>query len=174
MEREGIPGDASILIYLAQADAFEAAARCVGSILVPPSVWREAGDDGERIGAVEVPRIRAAAEAGSLRRVELSEREEALAAAIAGSGRLGSGESEVIALATRGGQAIVDEGRAARVAEARGITVVSTLFLPVIGRRAGVLQEREAIDFLRRLAVVIGPRAEVVYTIEQHLRIEEQ
>jgi predicted nucleic acid-binding protein len=174
MEPEGIPGDASILIYLAKADAFQVAHSCVGTILVPPSVWREAVDEGERIGAVEVPRIRTAAEAGWLRRVELSEREEVLAATIAGVDRLGVGESEVIALAGRGGWAILDEGRAARVAEARGIKVVSTLFLPVVGRRARTLEEDEAIDLLRRLAVVIGPRAEVVYAIEQHLRMEQR
>ena len=174
MTQEGIPGDASTLIYLAKADAFEAARRCVGTILVPPSVWREAVDQGERIGAVEVPRIRAAAEGEALRRVELTEREEVLAATIAGVDHLGVGESEVIALSSRGGWAIVDEGRAARVAEARGITVVSTLFLPVVGRRADAFGADEAIELLQRLAVVIGPRAEVVYAIEQQLRIEEQ
>jgi predicted nucleic acid-binding protein len=104
--------------------------------------------------------------------VGLSKREEALAAAIAGADRLGAGESEVLALAMRIGRAIVD-GRAARVAEARGITVRSTLFLPVLGRRSGALDEEQAVELLRRLAIVIGPRAEVVYRIEQHLRTEE-
>jgi len=170
---EGVPGDASTLIYLAKADVFEPAQQCVSTILVPPSVWREAVDEGERIGALEIPRIRSAADAGSIRLVELSEREEALAAAIAGADRLGHGESEVVALAMRIGRAIVDEGRAARVAEARGITVVSTLFLPVLGRRSGALDEEQAVELLRRLAIVIGPRAEVVYAIEQHLRTEE-
>jgi predicted nucleic acid-binding protein len=110
---------------------------------------------------------------GPARLVGLSKREEALAAAIAGADRLGAGESEVLALAMRIGRAIVDEGRAARVAEARGITVRSTLFLPVLGRRSGALDEEQAVELLRRLAIVIGPRAEVVYRIEQHLRTEE-
>lgn len=170
---EGIPGDASTLIYLAKANVFECVQQCVSTILIPPSVWREAVDEGERIGALEVPRIRAAADAGSLQHVPLSEAEEALAAAIAGADRLGPGESEVLALALRVGEAIVDEGRAARVGEARGITVVSTLFLPVLGRRSGALDEEQSIELLRRLAIVIGPRAEVVYAIEQHLRLEE-
>jgi predicted nucleic acid-binding protein len=170
---EEIPGDASTLIYLAKADVFEAAQHCVPTILVPPSVWREAVDEGERIGALEIPRIRAAADTGSLRLVELSEREEALASAIAGAERLGAEESEVLALAMRVGRAIVDEGRAARVAEARGVTVVSTLFLPVLGRRKGALDQEQAVELLRKLAIVIGPRAEVVYAIEQHLRTEE-
>ena len=168
-----IPGDASTLIYLAKADVFELARKCVPAILVSPAVWREAVVEGERIGALEVPRIRAALEAGSLEAVELSAPEAALADTIAAVDRLGSGESEVLALAMQVGQAMVDEGRAARVAEARGITVVSTLFLPVVGRRSGNLGEEEAIEFLRRLAIVIGPRAEVVYAIEQNLRTEE-
>ncbi len=120
---EGIPGDASTLIYLAKANVFERAHQCVSTILVSPSVWREAVDQGERIGALGIPHIRAAADAGSLRLVELSEREEALASAIAGADRLGAGE--------------------------------------------------QAVELLWRLAIVIGPRAEVVYAIEQHLRTEE-
>lgn len=170
---EGTPGDASTLIYLAKADVFELAHSCVSTILVPPSVWREAVDEGERIGALEVQRVRDAADAGSLRLVELSQSEEVLATAIAGTERLGGGESEVLALAARTGRAIVDEGRAARAAEARGITVISTLFLPVVGRRAGHLDVEQALDLLRRLAVVIGPRADVVYAIERHIRTEE-
>src|SRR2546430_13424847 len=102
---EGIPGDASTLIYLAKANVFERAHQCVSTILVSPSVWREAVDQG---GAQEIPRIRAAADAGSLRLVQLSEREEALAAAIAGADRLGAGESEGLALATRIRRAIGD------------------------------------------------------------------
>ncbi|MDQ2910863.1 MAG: hypothetical protein M3R39_07600 [Actinomycetota bacterium] len=170
---QGIPPDASTLIYLAKADAFQQAQRCVQTILVAPSVWREAVDEGERIGAVEVPRIRAARDDGSLRLVSLSQGELADAASIAAGHRLGAGESEVLALGTRLRRAIVDEGRAARVADALGIESYSTLFLPVLGRRRGGLDEEEAMSLLHRLAIVIGPRAEVVLAIERHLRTEK-
>jgi predicted nucleic acid-binding protein len=166
---DDVPADASTLIYLAKADAFEAAALCVPGILVPPSVWREAVDEGERIGALEVPRIRGAA---AIRRVELSGAERALAKTLAAEHRLGSGESEVLALARPIRQAIIDEGRAARVAKALGIVPFSTLFLPVLGRRADTLGREDAVALLHRLAIVTGARADVVFVIEQELRKE--
>ena len=170
MSQEELPADASTLIYLAKADAFDEAAACVAGILVPPSVWREAVDEGERIGAIEVPRIRDATAARLLQRVDPSAAELALASVLAGQYRLGAGESEVLALGKPIGRAIVDEGRAARVAQSLGIVPVSTLFLPVLGRRAGALDGDEAIGFLRRLAVVMGARAETVFAIEKELR----
>jgi predicted nucleic acid-binding protein len=170
MEQEELPGDASTLIYLAKSDGFGEATRCVGGILVPPSVWREAVDDGERSGYSDVPRITHAEQAGFLRRVGLRDDIEAVAATIASQHRLGLGESEVLALGYRTGRAIVDDGRAARVAERLGIDPVSTLFLPVLGRRTESLTESDALVFLRRLAVAANARAETVYVIEQFIR----
>lgn len=167
-----LPCDASTLIYLAKADAFSEAVRCVGPLVVTPSVWREAVEEGERIGAPEVPRIREAEMEGLLHRVDLDETEQKLAESLAVEQRLGAGESEVLALATTTGQAVIDEGRASRVAEAVGITPVSTLFLPLVGRQQRALQTREALALLRRLAVVTGARAEVVFRLESELRKE--
>lgn len=168
------PGDASTLIYLAKANALADAAKCVAVIFVPPSVWQEAVEAGERIGAVDVPHLRAAAERGFLQRVELADDVRALSDTIARDHRLGRGESEVLALGAQSGRAIVDEGRASRVAEALGIASVSTLFLPVLGRRSGALGEREAIALLHRLAVVTGARAEAVFTVEERIRKESR
>lgn len=170
MDREEPPGGASVLIYLAKSHGFDEAARCIGGILVPPSVWREAVEAGESGGYADVARIRQAEEAGFVRRVGLPDATEALAATIAGQHRLGQGENEVLALGQRTGRAIVDDGRAARVAERLGIEPVSTLFLPVLGRRLGSLGEGEALAFLRRIAVVANARAEAVYVIERFIR----
>lgn len=168
MERQELPGDASTLIYLAKADAFTDAPGCIDRILVPPSVWREAVEDGERFSYPDVPRIRVAAEDGFVSRVELDDAAQALAGTIATEHRLGVGESEVLALGRGGGRALVDDGRAARVASALGIVPVSTLFLPVLGCRRGMGQAA-AIDFLRRLAIVTGARAETVFEIERFI-----
>lgn len=135
-------------------------------------MWREAVDEGERIAAAEVPRIRTATESGFLVARTLDPREQRDADGIATRYRLGLGESEVLALARASGTAVVDEGRASRVARSLGILTVSTLFLPVLGVRRRSLSAGEAVDFLRRLAVVVGARAEVVFEIEQ--RLEEQ
>ena len=166
MKHEEVPGAASSLIYLAKADAFSEAGRCVERIVVPPSVWREAVDDAERLEYPDVPRIRAAAETGLLVRVELEGTIQELAGAIATEHRLGVGESEVIALGRAAGRALLDDGRAARVARALGILPVSTLFLPVLGCRREELDRGAALVFLRKLAVVTGARADAVYEIE--------
>ena len=170
MKDKAIPADASTLIYLAKADAFDEIRNCVPEITVTPAVWHEAVLEGERIGAPEVPRIVEAARAGGLRRVELSSHEQATADSIAAEHRLGRGESEVLALGIGIGRAIVDEGRASRVAEALGVFPLSTLFLPVLGRRGGRLDEDQAVHLLRRLAVVTGATAEVVFAIEERLK----
>lgn len=169
MTPKEVPGDASTPIYLAKADAFTEASLCIGTILVTPSVWREAVEEGERVGAPEVGRIRAAQERGLLRRVELSPETEAEAETTRASHRLGLGEREVIALGREVGWAIVDEGRASRVSRALGLRALSTLFLPVIGHRRGQLTQQEATELLRRLAVVANASAEAVLAIERHL-----
>jgi predicted nucleic acid-binding protein len=155
---------------VAKTNAFPEIRSRVGRILVPPSVWREAVDAGERIGAPEVERIRNEEATGFLEKVGLSREVEALARRIASRYRLGHGESEVLALAGRQGRAIVDEGRAARVAESMGIIVVSTLFLPVLGVQSGRMSVARATDFLYRLASVTGARAAAVLAVEECLR----
>ncbi|MBI5709836.1 MAG: hypothetical protein HZC42_05935 [Candidatus Eisenbacteria bacterium] len=170
MEKAGSPADASTLIYLAKAEAFELAWKCVGRLAVPPSVWRESVEAGDRKGAVEVARIRLAHESGLVRRVQLSTRTATRAREIAARYLLGSGESEVLALGGRGGRVIVDEGRATRVAESLGLVPVSTLFLPVLGAARGRLGEPSAVELLRRLAGITGARADVTILLERLIR----
>jgi predicted nucleic acid-binding protein len=169
---EEAPADASTLIYIAKADAFDEVRECVSRLLVPPAVWREAAVAGESVGAAEVPRIRAAEAGGVIERVDLSRADLRLAGMIAVQNRLGSGESEVLAIGSRLGHAVVDEGRASRVARAMGIVAVSTLFLPVVGRQSGRLSKSEATDLLRRFAAVTGARSDVVQTIEKDIQRE--
>lgn len=168
-----VPADASTLVYLAKADAFDAATRCVESISVPPLVWAEAVEAGQEKGAPEVARIEQAHGDGFLQRVELSEDQLAFATRIRNEHRLGHGESEVLALGQSGALVLVDEGRAARVAQALGINAVSTLFLPVLGRRHGPIPRGAALRLLEDLAVVTGARAEVVLRIQQEIEKTE-
>ncbi len=165
-QKEELPGDASTLIYLANANAFSDARRCLERIIAPPGVWREAVEDAERLAYPDVPRIRGAVEDGFVLRVELDDDAQLLAGTLATEHRLGVGESEVLALGLDTGRALLDDGRAARVATTLGVEPVSTLFLPVLGCIVGGLGRDAAIAFLRRLAIVTGARAETVYRIE--------
>jgi predicted nucleic acid-binding protein len=170
-ERE-LPADASCLIYLARIEGFQRAARCVRVLLIGPAVWREAVEDGERYGCEDAQRIRDAEHSGFVGRVELDTEIETLASNLATTWRLGQGESEALALAGDSGWAVVDDGRAARVAVALGIEPVSTLFLPALGALPE-LQPAEAIRFLRELAVVMSARAEAVFEVEDFIRRSE-
>jgi predicted nucleic acid-binding protein len=171
---EETPADASSLIYIAKADAFDAVSLCVASLLVPPAVWREAVVEGQRVGAGEVPRILAAEAADFVRRVELSASEKRLAGTLGAENRLGTGESEVLAIGRTVGRVVVDEGRATRVARALGVTPVSTLFLPLLGWESGRLSRPRAISLLRRLAAAAGARSDVVQAIENEFRKERR
>lgn len=169
MDSGGLPADASCLIYLARTDTFPLAAQCVPVLVVAPAVWRETVEDGERCGYTDAVRIHVAEEAGSLSREDLDDTHRALAARISERWRLGQGESETLALASDIGRALVDDGRAGRVAAAIGVQPVSTLFLPALGVM-GALSTADAISFLRRLAVVMNARAEAVFAVEEFIR----
>lgn len=134
-----------------------------------PAVWREAVEDGERYGYEDAQRIRRAEESGFVRRVELDATRAADAESLATMWRLGQGESEALALGRELGRAVVDDGRAARVAIAVGVEPVSTLFLPALGAARG-LEHDAAIRLLRELAVVMNARADAVFAVEDAIR----
>lgn len=162
---EGVPADASSLIYIAKCDSFREVQRCAPLILVTPSVWEEAVEGGEQIGAPEAL-IRVAAETGWLQRVALEKEAARLARSIPAGERLGRGEREVLAMGRLVGRCIVDEGRAARVAASMGIASVPTLLLPALGYRSDRLDRSEAVDLMRCLAVVTGATAAVIFAAE--------
>ena len=168
-----VPADASTLIYLAKADVFGAARRCVGSIVAPPAVWAEAVEAGQEKGAAEVARIEQAHADGFLQRVELSGDQQAFATRVRNEHRLGRGESEVLALGHACPLVLVDEGRAAKVAQSLEISAISTLFLPVLGTRQGSIRRRAALRLLHELAAVTGARAEAVLRIQQEIEKAE-
>ena len=169
MNWEGIPADATCLIYLAKIDGFDRAASCVDSLLVSPAVWREAVVDGARLGYTDAERIQRAETTGVITRRDLDTATEKRAANLSATWRLGHGESETLAIGMDIGQAIIDDGRASRVATTIGVEPVSTLFLPVLGVRRG-MQPTVASDLLRELAIVASAKAETVFVVEEFLR----
>jgi predicted nucleic acid-binding protein len=166
----GIPVDTSALIYVAKCDGFRVFARCLPVLHAPATVWTEAVDGGERIGAPEVVRIREAEAVGSVQRVDLERGQAQDARSLARAHRLGQGESEVLALARGHGACVIDEGRGTRVATALGLSAIPTILVPAFGARAGAITKRIALAMVRCLATVSSARGDVVFRIEEALK----
>jgi len=158
-----------VLIYLAKAEAFVLAAKCVGPMDVSPAVWREAAEAWAEMDAVEVARMRVAAHDGILHRVELSEQTRRRAGDLAAGHRLGAGESEVLALAHVGDCVILDEDRATAVAKSMGLSPIRTLRIPVLGAARGTLSRTAAMEMLQRLALVSSAPSDLVKELEHLL-----
>ena len=165
---EGVPADASSLIYLAKGDAFGPLVPVVRRLLVPPAVWFEAVEEGERIKAPEVPRIRRAEEHDLVARMSLRPSERTEAKRLREQG-LGRGECEALALGARGRTVVIDEGRGSRVARARGLEPISTLQLVVLALRGGNLDGRQARELARELAKFMNVTADVLTAVERRL-----
>ncbi|MGH3082617.1 MAG: hypothetical protein ACRDNP_00900 [Gaiellaceae bacterium] len=167
MQGEEVPADATTLIYLAKADQFSVVPLCGFALLCPSAVWREAVEEGEASGYGDVSVIVDAERSGWIRRTGLTAYQEKTASSIATSHRLGLGESEVLALAAATGRAVIDDGRASRVAESIGVTPISTLFLPAIAATRRSLDRSGATASLHAIARAAGARAEAVNEIER-------
>jgi predicted nucleic acid-binding protein len=172
MAERGMLADASALIYLAKADLLGAACQIVGAVRVVPAVWGEAIESGLSRRLPDAARLEQAAAEGLLRRVPLAMAPLRLAAEIGKQFRLGSGESQVFAMAKRGESILMDDGRAVRVALSLGLIPVSTLMLPALGVRRGAVDEGFARQMLRVLATVVAVRADTLAQLES--RISEE
>jgi predicted nucleic acid-binding protein len=171
--KEELPADASTLIYLAKARAFDVVTACEMALLAVPGVWREAVEDAEAAGYADAAAIREAGRVGRVRRLDLHADQEQRASEIASTHRLGQGESETLAVAGSGERVLVDDGRATRVARALGLVPLSTLFLPVLAVRSGGMERRDALTRLHSIATAANARAETVITLETWIRREE-
>ncbi len=174
MERTDALADASGLIYLAEADALGEARAIVGVMGVAPAVWSEVMAAGRRKGPRDVEIVRRALDDGLLRPIELDPADERAALSLAERYRLGRGESQVLVCGRKDDRIVMDDVRAARVARGLGFVPVATATLPVLGVRRQVLGVNEALRLLRRLASVIGIRADVLIQLEAAIQEEQQ
>src|SRR6266511_2738087 len=151
-----IPADASSMIYVAKANAFELLHRVFPRVEVPPAVWREAVIRGEEKGAPEVIRIRQAERRAWLRQTTLTPAQHRASRSLA-------------AVTRPGRRCILDDKRAVRVARERGVRPISTLLVPVIGWRRNLINAEEAVRLVRLLGVASGALGETTLVLEEEI-----
>lgn len=152
MDEIGTPVDASSLIYLAKASALRVAAGYLGTLLVPPAVWRETVEAGERRGSPDAAAVRIALEHGVVRQLPLVHGERERADRLARAFGIGAGESEVLTLGGEREVVLLDEHKATRAAGHLGILSVRTIVLPGLCVQAGLLDRSGAFALLDELS----------------------
>jgi predicted nucleic acid-binding protein len=128
-----IVADASVLIALAKMRRLNLLKDVYGDTILGPAVKTEVVDQGREIGAPGVEQVEKALEAGWLRVVRLSVKEQRIMQGILRATRLDEGEAESLALAqSRNATLIVDDKDGRGMAATLGVAYQGT---------AGVLLE---------------------------------
>ena len=152
-----VVSDASPLIYLAKMDKLALLVQVVGPVAIPPAVYREAIEVGQRHRWPDADRIAAAIKDQMVVLAELTMQEVQLADGSSTDLRLGRGECEVIACAAhRHIRALLHDKKARRVATVHGVRTMQAsdvLFLSLLRRHVSLVEFRH---LLRELAVLIG------------------
>lgn len=152
-----IISDASPVIYFAKMEQLDLLVRIMGIVGIPPAVYQEAVEVGQRHGRRDASRIAEALVRGDLVRLTLTDQERQLSQDLQIKDNLGPGESETIACAFhRHATALLHDKRARRVASSHQVPtrqVVDVLFLALL-RRFKTLAEFT--ELLRQLAVLTG------------------
>jgi predicted nucleic acid-binding protein len=155
--RIAIVSDASPLIYFAKMDKLAFLVQVVGTIAIPPSVYKEAVEAGRRRGRLDADRIAAAIKERMVVRLEPTAQEVQLTGRLSADPRLGAGECEVIACAAhRRLKALLHDKKARRVAASYGVRTIQAadvLFLALLRRHVSLSEFK---SLLRDLAVLIG------------------
>jgi len=152
-----IISDASPVIYFAKMNQLNLLAQVVGIVGIPPAVYQEAVEVGQRHGRRDAFRIAKALADRDIARLTLTDQEYHLSQILQTTENLGPGESETIACALyRNATALLHDKRARRAASSRQVPTrqaVDVLFLTLL-RRFKTLAE--FIELLRQLAVLTG------------------
>ncbi|OIO93473.1 MAG: hypothetical protein AUK03_08205 [Anaerolineae bacterium CG2_30_64_16] len=152
-----VVGDASPLIYLAKMDQLAFLAQAVGPVAIPPAVYRETVEMGQRHGRPDAQRIVEAIQRQTVVPLELTAPEIQLADELGSEPRLGQGECEVIACAMqRHLRALLHDKKARRAASAQGVRTIQAadvLFLSLLRRHVSFAEFKR---LLRDLAVLTG------------------
>ncbi len=167
-----IVSDASPLIYFAKMQQLDFLAQVVGPVGIPPAVYQEAVESGQRHGRSDAYRIADAISDGIIIQLSLSIEEQELSRTLRAELGLGVGECETIACAMgRELKAILHDKKARRLAAAhhvRTMQAVDVLFLALL---RGLKPLDEFKRLLRELAVLTG--MDVATLLEREALAEE-
>ncbi|HID63803.1 MAG TPA: hypothetical protein EYP49_13850 [Anaerolineae bacterium] len=153
-----IVSDASPLIYSAKMNKLEFLVRVVGTVAIPPAVYQEAVDAGQRHRRPDADHIAAAIKEQMIVRLELTAQEaHQLTSRLSTDPRLGAGECEVIACAAhRSLKALLHDKKARRAAAAQGVRTIQladVLFLALLRRHVSLSEFK---NLLHDLAILVG------------------
>lgn len=176
-----VVSDASPLIYLTKMDKLAFLAQVMGPVAIPPAVYREAVEAGQRHGRPDAARIAAAIREKTVVRLDLTTQETQLTSGLGTDPRLGRGECEVIACAAhRRLRALLHDKKARRVASAHGVRTIQAtdvLFLALLRRHISLTEFKR---LLRDLTVLTGmdaatllEREELAEEIVDQLKLQE-
>jgi predicted nucleic acid-binding protein len=164
-----IVSDASPLIILAKANRIRLLPQLYETVAVPPSVWREAVEAGDR--RPETHLLEEASQSW-LRVKGLPSKAVRVSSTLRRATPLGSGEADAIALAEALDTAVLmDDSIAVDVARMRGLTTRWTTSVVLEAHAKGILSAREAtagVEDLVRSGLWI--RQDVLLSILEFLR----
>jgi len=153
-----VVADASSLIVLAKLNALDTLHAIYGPVVITDTVFRETVLEGKRRNKEDALIVEAAIERGRLVRVSLTQRQQALAAALrAGTWACDPGEAEAIAYAEDTGSLLIIEDRQAKaVARARGVQYTIVQMVPFEGYVRELISYEQCVDLVERVAIAMS------------------
>ena len=154
----GVVADASSLIVLAKLNVLDTLYAIYGLVVITDTVFRETVLEGKRRNKEDALIVEAAIERGRLVRVSLTQRQQALAAALrAGTRACDPGEAEAIAYAEDTDSLLIIEDRKAKaVARARGVQYTIVQMTPFEGYVRELISYEQCVDLMERVAIAMS------------------
>lgn len=154
----GVVADASSLIVLAKLNALDSLYVIYGPVVITDTVFRETVLEGKRRNKEDALIVEAAIGRGKLVRVSLTQRQQAMAAALrAGTRACDPGEAEAIAYAEDTGSLLIVEDRKAKaVARAQGVQYTIVQMIPFEGYVRELILYEQCVDLMEQVAIAMN------------------
>ena len=154
----GVVAGASSLIVLAKLNALDVLHAIYGPVVIMDTVFGETVLEGKRRNKEDALVVEAAIERGRLVRISLTQKQQALAAALrAGARACDPGEAEAIAYAEDTDALLIIEDRKAKaIARARGVQYTIVQMIPFEGYVGELISYEQCIDLMERVAIAMS------------------